>query len=215
MRTASIAAWLLLATACDASVDQFSSTAHYVCVGQTVQLSWKATGSATVTSTPPVSGLPDGPVPAEGQATIAPVSTTSVELHVTRCLGKSTSSVQQIRVLQAPQTPEPLTVSLADPSAGCGNGKFWATVHPQRFSNEVRVATVSARQGDDRAYQISHAGVDGTVSPGAQDTRWAGTPIVGDWLLTSPLRPGEACGPALPRNLGIDVFTQCVPGGGP
>jgi hypothetical protein len=205
----------MLATGCDASVDQFAPSARYICAGQTVHLSWKVTGTATMTSTPPVAGLPDGPVSAQGEAAIAPQVTTSVQLHVTRFLGNPTSSVQQIDVLQSPQTPEPLTVSLADPSAGCGNGKVWATVHAKAFSNSVKVATVGVRPNDQRTYQISHGGIDGTVAPGATSTPWAGSPIVGDWVLTSPLLSGESCGPTLPANLGVDVFTQCViPGGG-
>ena len=199
--------------ACDASVDQFTASAHYMCPGQQVQLAWHVTGSGSMKSVPPLASLPDGPVDDRGQATVVPMATTNVELHVTRFLGHPTSSTQELRVLGPSPTPEPLTVSLADPSSGCGDGKAWATVHPQHFSNDLKVATVSSHAGDGRTYDVVHAGTHAPVSPGTTATQFAGMPIMGDWVLTSPLAAGEACGtPTLPRSLVVDVFTQCVPG---
>jgi hypothetical protein len=212
------ASWALVLSsaflaACDARIDQFTASAHYVCAGQPVQLVWRVTGSGTMKSTPPLASLPDGPVSDEGQATVAPTATTNVELHVTRFLGHPTSSPQKLRVLGASATPEPLAVSLADPSAGCGNGKVWATVHPQRFSSDLKVATVSSHAGEGRTYDVAHAGVHATVDPGTTATQFAGLPLMGDWVLPSPLAAREACGTAtLPRSLVVDVFTQCVPG---
>jgi len=201
-------------TACDASVKQFTASEHYVCPGEQVQIAWRVTGSGAMKSVPPLPSLPDGPVDDEGHAIVAPTTTTNVELHVTRFLGHPTSSTQELHVVGASATPEPLTVSLADSSAGCGRGKVWATVHPQHFSNDMKVASVSSHAGDGRTYDVAHAGVHATVSPGTTATQFAGSPIMGDWVLTSPLAPGESCGtPTLPRSLVVDVFTQCVPGG--
>jgi hypothetical protein len=208
-----VAASVAVALGCDARVDQFSASAHYVCPGQQVQLVWRVTGSGSMKSTPPLAALPDGPVSDEGQATVAPTTTTSIVLQVARFLGHPTSSTQELRVLGPSTTPEPLTVSLADSSAGCGDGKVWATVHPQRFSNDLKVATVSPHTGDNRTYDVAHGGVHATVSPGTIATQFAGMPIMGDWTLTSPLAPGESCGtPTLPRSLIVDAFTQCTPG---
>lgn len=164
-------------------------------------------------SRPPLASLPDGPVPDEGHATVAPIATTTIDLHVTRFLGQPTGSTQELRVLGPSPTPEPLTVSLADPSSGCRDGRVWATVHPQHFSPDLKVATVASHAGEGRTYGVAHAGVQGTVSPGAPSTQFAGLPIMGDWVLTSPLAAGEVCDtPTLPRSLVVDVFTQCVPG---
>jgi hypothetical protein len=181
-----------------------------------VHLSWSVTGSAAITVSPPIAGAPNGAVEASGQATIAPTANTRVELHVTRFLGAPTASIQDIDVKTASDAPEPLTASLADASAGCGDGKVWATVHAQRFSPDVKVATVASHAGDDRTYDVQHAGRNAKVTPGAPTASLAGSALVGDWVLTSPLRPGETCGtPTLPRSLVVDVFTQCVPGSGP
>jgi hypothetical protein len=199
--------------ACDASVDQFTASAHYICSGQQVQLTWRVTGSGTMRSVPPLASLPDGPVADNGQATVAPATTTNVELHVTRFLGHPTSSTQELRVLSASPTPEPLGVSIADPSAGCSDGKVWATVHPQHFSGDLKVETVASHTGDGHTYDVRHAGLQGTLTPGSTATQFAGLPIMGDWVLVALLLPGETCGtPTVPRSLIVDVFTQCVPG---
>ena len=203
---------LLLASGCDAAVNKFVASPHYVCTGVPVQLEWKVTGSATMKSTPPLRDLPDGPVAAEGKATVTPRAATSVEIDVTRFLGNPTSSIQQIRMM-APHAPETLSVSIADRSTTCTDGRLSSTVHARNFASQVTVATVAVRPGDDRTYEVQHAGVDKTVAPGALDTAWAATPILGDWVLTTVLRPGEACGaPSLPSTLGVLVTTQCVSG---
>ncbi len=208
-----VAASAVVLLACDARVDQFSASLHYICPGQQVQLAWRVTGSGSMKSTPPLASFPDGPVDDEGQATVAPVATTTIVLHVTRFLGHATSSPQELRMLGPSTTPEPLSVSLADSSAGCRDGKVWATVHPQRFSNDLKVATVAPHAEDGRTYDVAHGGVHATVRPGTIATAFAGMPIVGDWILTSTLAPGEACGtPTLPRSLNVDVFAQCSPG---
>ena len=210
------AALALVLFGCNARVDEFSATAHYICPGQRVELSWRVSGNANVSARPPLAALPDGAVSSEGQATIAPKATTVVELHVTRWLGKPTSSLQTINVDQSNATPKPLTVSIGDPSAKCGAEGVSATVHPKRFSDDIKVATVAAHSGDPRSYDVEHRGVHARVAPGQSSTAFAGTPITGDWVLTSPLQPGEACGtPTLPHNLVVDVFTQCVPGAHP
>ena len=202
----------LFGVACDASVDRFTASAHSVCPGQPVQIAWRVTGSATVTSKPPLAALPDGPVDEQGHVTVAPTTTTNIELSVTRRLGRPTASTQELAVRGASSAPEPLAVSLADPSAGCGDGKVWATVHARRFSRTLAAAAVSSHAGDGRTYDVTHAGVTATVSPGVTARQFAGMAILGDWVLTSPLAAGEACGtPTLPRSLVVDVFTQCVP----
>ena len=200
-------------TGCDAKVEQFAANAHYVCAGQPVQLTWRVSGAATMKAVPALPGLPDGPVREEGSATISPTSTTTIELHVTRFLGRPTSSTEEIRVLDASHDPQPLAASLADPSAGCDETKVWATVRPQHFADDVRVATVASLAGDDRTYEVAHGDQHAVVAPGTVATQFAGMPVLGDWVITSSLRAGEACHtPSLPRSLAVDVFTQCRAG---
>jgi hypothetical protein len=148
--------------------------------------------------------------------TVAPTESTEIELHATRWLGKPASSVQTIHVIPEQAKAEPLTVSLADSSAGCAEGRVWATVHAQRFATSVKVSVVATHVGDSRTYDVQHDGAHVTLAPGTTSADFAGQPVVGDWVLSSPLLPGEACGtPTLPRNLVVDVYAQCSPEGQP
>lgn len=199
--------------ACNAAVKDFTAVPRHICAGERVELRWSVVGSGSVMVTPPNSGLPDGPVSAEGNATIAPTTTTKVDLHVTRTLGNPTTSTQTIEVKIPTDKPETLAASVGDTAAspGCNGGKVWATVHVRRFAADVKVATVAAHPGDGRTYDVQHGDLHATVAPGTVATVFAGTPIAGDWLLTTPLGDRQTCA-TVPHNLVIDVFTQCVPG---
>lgn len=210
-----IAALVCLLAGCAARVKSFSAVPRHVCAGEPVHIQWNVVGSASVTVTPPDAGLVDGPVASEGQATIRPAATTKVALHVTRMLGRSTTSTQEIQVTSAPRKPQVLAASMGDSDAqpGCAGGKAWATVHADRFAPDLKVSTVAAYPGDSRIYDVRHAGLDVAVAPGSPATALRDTPIAGDWILTVPLSPGQTCA-TIPHNLVIDVYTRCVPGGG-
>src|SRR5574340_1833301 len=151
--TLACAGMAFLLAACNATVNEFTAVPRHICVGERVDLNWSIVGSGTVKVTPPTSGLPDGPVPDQGHATIVPVTTTQVALHVTRTLGNPPTSTQTIEVKKSADRPEALTASMRDATAnpGCGGGKAWATVHARRFAADLKVATVSAHPGDDRS----------------------------------------------------------------
>ncbi len=209
---AGFAAAVCVLSACNAQVKAFSAVPRHICVGEPVHLQWNVVGSASVTMTPPNTALPDGPVESEGQATIAPTSRTVVALHVTRTLGRPTTSIQEIEVRTPTEKPEALTASMGDAQAqpGCSGGKVWATVRAEHFAADVKVATVTAHSGDGRIYDVQHAGRRATVAPATLTTVFAGTPIAGDWILSTPLIDGQTCA-TIPRNLVVDVITQCVP----
>lgn len=198
-------------SACNAHVTAFTAEPRHICAGESVKLEWSVVGSARVKVDPPSASLPDGPVEDQGEATIAPNTSTRVELHVTRPLGNPTTSVQEIEVLRGKAKQEELVASLGDPAAapGCKGGKVWATVHAKRFSGSVKVATVASNQKDDRIYQVEHAGLFATVSPGNVVTAFRGTPIAGDWALSASVGDGQTCA-TVPPVLVINVVTQCV-----
>lgn len=198
-------------SACNAHVKTFTAVPRHVCAGEPVELQWSVVGSARVKVDPPSASLPDGPVEDQGEATIAPSTSTRVELHVTRSLGNPTASVQEIEVLEGEAKREELAASLGDPAAtpGCKGGKVWATVHAKRFSSNVKVATVASNQKDDRIYHVEHAGLSATVSPGNVVTTFRGIPIAGDWTLSASVGDGQTCA-TVPPVLVINVVTQCV-----
>ncbi len=205
-----IVAATALIIGCSAEVKRFDAAPRHICAGEQVQLDWEVVGSARMTVSPPAAGLADGPVDAKGHATIAPATSTRVQLHVTRPLGKATTSEQEIRVVAGSAKTEVLTASLGDRNAnpGCADGKVWATVHAQRFSPDVRVDRVTSHAHDDRTYDVGHEGIHARVAPGATSDAFAGTRLVGDWKLTAELPPGATC-EAAGRNVVIDVVTKC------
>ena len=211
-RSFPVVAIALAVSACNPHVRAFSAVPRHICAGERVDIAWSVVGSARVEVQPPVDALPNGPVSDEGQATIVPKTTTRVDLHVTRPLGNPTTRTQEIEVLAGTSKREVLAASLGDPAAspGCNEGKVWATVRAKRFSNDVKVATVSSHQRDDRTYEVEHAGIRASLSPGVVLTSFEGTTLAGDWALTAPLANGQTCATA-PRVLVIDVVTQCMP----
>jgi hypothetical protein len=211
VRTLVTCAAVSILAGCSAEVKAFSVVPRHICAGEPVDVRWSVSGAPVIAVVPPTAALPDGPVSKEGHATIAPATNTRVELDVTRPFGNRTTSVQEVLVTAA--TTEPLTASLGDPAAqpGCKGGRVWATVHAKRFSSGVKVATVASHPGDDRTYQVEHAGIRATVVPGAAASDFAGTPLAGDWLLTAAIRQGETCA-TVPRVLVIDVLTRCQEG---
>jgi hypothetical protein len=48
-----------LFAACGAQIANFSASSRYICAGQPVHLSWKVTGTATMTATPPLAPRAD------------------------------------------------------------------------------------------------------------------------------------------------------------
>jgi hypothetical protein len=152
----------------------------------------------------------------EGHLSVAPEKTTDFVLSVTRFLGHGTSSMRTVRVRGA-DPALPIVAPLDDVhDAGCGNDRIWATAKANGFARGLKVASVEGLSGDAHAYDVVHLGRRATVRAGTASQDFAGTEVDGDWVLTTPLLPGERCGTqTLPRNLSVSVTTQCVPGGNP
>jgi hypothetical protein len=204
--------------ACNAKITRFDAVPRHVCSGDRVELAWDLVGTGTMIVAPPVAHPPAGRVPDHGTASIYPVVPTAVELRVTRLGGKPTGARIDIEMSQR----ELVAASIADPDASCRDGVVASTAHVRNFAPDIEVVTVGVRPGDARAYDVSrldartHQMVTARVSPGAPTTRFAGLPIDGDWLLSSPLPPGASCGsPGLPSNLVVVAYTRCTGGGPP
>lgn len=205
----------VLLTACNGHVKNFTVQPRHICAGESVQVEWSVEGSARITVTPPSDRLADGPADDEGRALIAPNADTKVELHVTRLLGHPDGAVQEIEVAGVSRR-EALTASLGDDSAtpSCSEGTVRATVHANRFSLKVKVATVVSHSNDGRTYEVQHAGRSATIAPGEVVSAFRDTPLAGDWTLSAPVGDGQTC-ETVPPVLVIDVNTQCLAEGNP
>jgi hypothetical protein len=199
-------------TGCSASVKSFSVDPDHLCTkAQPVKLTWEVVGTGHMTSPAGTDG-PNGTVDDQKSITIHPTGPGRIELHVTRPMGASTTSWQDIWFDEPAQS---IAVGLDRPSAKCDpTVGVSATATISGFSDESRVTRVGPRHGDNHTYKISHAG-KGPVSidPSSatpSNTELAGTTISGDWVLEAAFLDGEACGqPSLPRTLGVEVYTAC------
>jgi hypothetical protein len=202
----------------NAKIVRLDATPRHVCPGDPVELVWAFDGSGTMTVTPSIAQAPAGRVGDHGKAVIRPTANTAVELHVTRWGGEPAGGRLDIEISRG----ETLAASLADSSAACQGGVITSTAHVQNFAPEITVLELDVPPSHARAgYDVSHVDprthepVMAHVTPGVPATRFAGQPINGDWIISSPLAPGEACdSPGLPGNLIVIAYTQCAGGRG-
>ncbi len=198
-------AMLAIAPIACAKIERFEALPRYACAGEAVTLSWKIKGDAELSIDP------DTPVEkAAGNRVIHPTANTRITLVANRFFHSSKPSIQEITVKQADS--KLVTAAVGDEGT-CADNVLRMPVKVSQFSDNVLVARVSAAADDGHTYAVEHEGHAGTVSPQAQSDAFAGTHINGDWVLAATLLPGEQCGtPTLPRNLVVQVTTQCSGG---
>lgn len=201
----------------DGSV-RLEATPRHVCPGDPVELTWAFDGSGTMTVTPPSASAPTGLVAYHGEAVIRPMVNATVDLTVTRRSGEPAGRRLDIEMARG----ETMAASLADSSATCHDGVVTSTAHVRNFAPNLTVQEVEAPPSHARTgYDVTHVDertrerVTAHVAPGAPTTRFTGLLLAGDWIISSPLAPGESCAPPqLPANLIVVAYTQCVGGGG-
>jgi hypothetical protein len=221
-RAVRVSAWIAVAaggTGCpSAKITKLEATPRHVCPGDPVELAWAFDGSGTMTVTPPIAQAPSGRVDDHGTAVIHPTANTTIGLQVTRWGGEPAGGRLDIEISRG----ETLTASIADPSAACRDGVVTSTAHITNFAPDLTVLELDVPRSDTRAgYDVTridertHRPVTAHVAPGSASSRFAGLPIAGDWILSSPLAPGESCDPPrLPGNLIVVAYMQCAGGGG-
>lgn len=201
-----------------AKITRFDAVPRHICPGDRVDLAWDFKGTGTLTVTPPTPHAPTGRVANRGTASIYPVVPTTVELRVTRIGARPNAARIDIEI-----RPSVLVAaSIADPSASCRDGVVTSTAHVRNLAPDIEVVAVGVEPGDARSYEVSHLDertqqmVTARVSSAAPATSFAGLPVAGDWILSSPLPPGASCdsdSPDLPSNLVVVAYTRCTRGG--
>ena len=205
MRMFAAAVVACLLGSCGAQVVSFDAAPRHACPGDTVTISWKVKGTASIKLTPPVEGVPSGDVQTDGKLSIKPVRPTMIELSARRLLSSKTAQ-QEITMDRSAL----VTAPLAD--ATC-QGDVLTSAVDVNISDHLLVTTVKVREGDERSYRVEHLGRHAELGPDGETREFAGTPIKGRWVLATQLSSGEACGtPALPRNLAVETFADCSEG---
>ncbi|MDB4963974.1 MAG: hypothetical protein JWP01_3973 [Myxococcales bacterium] len=217
----SITVLTALATACSPKISNFEAKPRHICPGDEVELIWEFTGNGAITPTVEVAGAPNGSVKSPGSAKFRPTKPMSIVLHVKRSLRAPKKAQQDIEI--EPGTE--VSASIADPTAKCENGVVSSTKHVNSFGG-LTITMIGVGDGNKRASldvtrdDPNNAGATVTahVTPDQTSRALAGLPINGDWVISSPLLPGETCDgpkPVLPNNLIVRAYAQCNSEGQP
>jgi hypothetical protein len=207
----------LLVGGCSPTITAFDATPRHVCPNDEVELSWDFGGTGTLTSSAPLVGLPKGEVsPSSGSVKLRPTEATHITLHVTRPLRKPANAEIDIDM----EAGSEVSASIGDPSATCDNGVVTSTAHMNNFGG-LNIVVVGIAPGNTRAaFDIKR--VDPTspsaapklahITTSQPSAAFAGMPINGDWVISSPLLQGETCDkakPVLPSNLIVRAYANC------
>ena len=195
---------------CTFGIANFRAEPNVICGGSQTTLSWSATTDGTLSAVPADASL--GPVAATGTRTVSPTGPTTYRLTVTR-LWKTQTREVAVEVVAAPSEAKQIGASVADPSTTCEGNTLALTVTapPADWDARIKVARVGLIPGVNRTFHVEHGGRTADVAPGAPSAAFAGLPVQGDWRLSTPLGPSEACGRNVPRSLIIEVSSTCAP----
>jgi hypothetical protein len=197
--------WLLVLAAaigagCAPKIHRFTVTPSHTCAGTPVTLDAQVTGTPTLTVDPP---LPEQP----GRVYV-PQVTTHFVISVKRWPSKKPAgSEAEVRVFPGTRGPDEVTAKVR-----CQGGTVSGTVPRDTIQWDPRLQVTVVESGEDREITVSHAGRTAGLTPQAPTTRaFEGTSPGGDWTISSPLRPGEACGSGavLPTSLNVSAELRC------
>jgi hypothetical protein len=178
-----------------ARVTHFDAQPRTVCLGDSVQVSWSASGSVALQSEPPLQQT--GPKSSDGSELFA-VSTNTRFLLVAKRLWSSDKAERDVQV-----TPESVEYGdYAHCDAGAQSLSSKVTLASPQLSPSLKVRSITNR--NHRTIVLQKAGacdapggcVSVTLDDGGTTSELAG-PAIGQWTITAPLRQGEQCHDAL------------------
>ena len=188
------------AAGCVPKVHRFTVTPSHVCAGTAVTLDAQVTGTPTLTVDPPLAEQP-------GHVYV-PQATTRFVISVKRWPAKKAAgSEAEVRVFPGTGDPDEVTAKVR-----CAGGTVSGTLARDAIEWDPRLQVTKVESGEDREVTVSHAGRSARLTPEAPSTRtFEGTSPGGEWTISSPLRPGEACdsGAALPTNFSVAAELRC------
>lgn len=181
------AAWLLvlLLAAC-AHIDHFGAEPRNACAGDEIRVRWDAAGSVELAAKPPLPGT--GSLPSHGEASFRVEEDTRFVLRAHRLLRDARAEAD---VEVAPAEQGFGEVARCSQDQGVRAEFALAT----QLSEGFRVGAV--RNVLERTVEVEKGGRRVVLSPGEKSAALQGEPVVGTWLLRSPLAPGETCDAAL------------------
>ncbi|PTR16396.1 MULTISPECIES: hypothetical protein [unclassified Nitrosospira] len=172
-----------------AQIKSFSVAPSTVCPGETVEINWTASDKVTLNASPPLAGEGEGP--AEGRRALAPERSTRFTLTVPGLL-KGDQREWDVHVI--PRQSDRLLGGIAR----CDDARFVTTsftIEQTAMSSRARVASIANRY--DRALIVIKDDIVVEIpSHGATD-RFKTVPLVGAWVIRTPVAQNETCDTAL------------------
>lgn len=196
------AALLLSCVLSCASIQSFDARPRNACEGDAVIVSWQATGRVSLRSLP---DLPDTvEVPEAGSRSFAVTAPTRFELEARGAFGDASAEAE---IDVAPQRHTFGEIA----SCASEGGSLRAVMQlDTQLSPAFRIASVDNVLS--REIGVEKDGRTAHLAPGAQSAALSGLPVLGEWILTSPLSDGETCDATLRsirQRLRVQIHLVC------
>jgi hypothetical protein len=161
-----------------------------VCPNDPVDVNWSADGQAVqLRQDPPMSLADPGRDSREGVQGVAGDKDFDVVLEAR---GKGAPEIAQRRYVHV--VTESWTFVLTGPVVCDGNRvKVEVDFHVADPQIDARMQVMTAVPRTDRALTVEHAGLPAITMPPGATTAFRGTPMGGQWTLTTSLKKGESC----------------------
>ncbi|KIO48074.1 hypothetical protein [Nitrosospira sp. NpAV] len=191
-----------------AQIKSFTVAPSTVCPGETVRVDWLTSGAAdnvTLDSVPVLAGA--GEVPEEGSRFFTPAQNTRFILKVPGVL-KNAQREWDMQVL--PNQSSRLLGGIAQCGGEPPSVSASFTIQAKDSSSRVRAVLITNNYP--RPLSISKDGMEVAIPPNGATDGFKNMPIIGTWIVRTPVGPDEACDNALTavaRRLTIKTQMTC------
>jgi hypothetical protein len=176
--------WPLLLVGC-ASIESFQASPRNLCAGDTVTVTWQATGHVSLDANPSLSRT--GPKGSEGSESFAPQQTTRFVLSAQSVFSQKIAEADVVVVANTPKEFGGLA-SCDVPSQGL---TLNLPLQDPQVSPTMRATSVTNMNARPILLRKEHVQV--TLLPGETSSAFGHLPAQGIWIVTSPLKQNESC----------------------
>jgi hypothetical protein len=169
-----------------AQIKSFSVAPSTVCPGETVQIDWKASDKVMLNAVPSLEGVGEGP--AEGLRSFAPTQNTRFVLEVP---GLLKNAQREWDVTVVPSQSSRLLGGVAQCE---GVPPLVSTSFSiQQKDSSSRIRAVSIENNYHRPLKVSKGDTEVEIAPDGATDRFKNVPVIGTWIIHTPVGAGEAC----------------------
>jgi hypothetical protein len=180
--------WPLLLVGC-ASIESFQASPRNLCAGDTVTVTWQATGHVSLDANPSLSHT--GPKDSQGSEPFTLQQTTRFVLSAHSLFSQKTADADVVVVANTPKEFGGLA-SCDVPSQGL---TLTLPLQDPQVSPAMRVTSVTNMNA--RPILLRKENVQVTLLPGETSSAFDHLPAQGTWIVTSTLNQNESCADGL------------------